>query len=1850
MSEKTPGHSKGTPIKPSDLKKHVIFLDVQGYSNSSNLEKYLTQLGAKIDKFLSKDVTCVVTNRKETKSDTSLAGEDGIYMSRSQIMLNKSKEVNKNSKSLNPVERAKKLGIRICKLSEILKLINSTGLNKRSSSSDSVRFQHLTDCFIKIDDSNSGLKPVYQKLSGMPTVELTRSGSPFLTTEDEKEEKGSDKKSDVSKETKTLSKDSISTTSTKSKSTKKERKASKKKENTYCECCNTVFTNLEEHLKSNVHRAYLNSKSNFTNLEETLGEIPTVERLVEESQSKRVKTKGAMKFMQNPQILAELNDVSEKSEEKQSKRKNIVVTEKNGELFSSEIRATVIKCSPAKEGKSPPPTSREYEKRSSSCESKKQTEKKNQKSDSSSSKQKEKKEDNKIKERKKSDRSQGGKEKSSQESESDRKSNPKAQNVLRRVIDDDSLISAILNEKASENCSIWRRPTTKVNYKSSDNFDWPDKIEKKPKKSPVNDSKARKKSKTKESDKKDKIQRSTPPFNKTADNSKSSSKSTKKNKQSTENDKEISIKKKTKSKLDSSSEIEKSPKKKPKQKRIRITSSSSSSEAENEEEKVQEKAADAKISYIWDDYNSSESDDSDSDWSEAEKKKSKAKKKSKRHPPASKKDKVVPASSPRSKRDNSEADAFLRRKELMANQPKKKSKGKNLANYEKYVKKVEEEEKNSKKKKEPAKTEVSLPTPMKNCSLQFDSSDDEAPKIDMNTLLNFDKDSSPSNSPAFLDHSPLIPDDAYLNDVLNHLGSIEDNNETPSETPISSVPPATPSSQRVPQQTPNYVPSTPAECDQPMSVETFCAPSVYASQTPDYAATPYSVPPGSVAQPPSIPMQDPMTPCPIGSKSHVTNADFEETLEMLDNFQRKENVTALTVEQQEILNSSLNFLNEPLDGTGQITNNEQEFHDLELVLEGLSHSNAPPTTSLREESIEKILCLNEQKKEIVEVSKQTSDTLHSESTDISDDEHEFNLASEHNRRSSRHATPSPSSIDEGNEEEEEVKEVKKLSETNEPANASCVVEKIDKDEEKSNEKEEEIKHEAPTIDLAKVAEEVGINETHEGQNTSVQRLNQTSNFSMQEVLNMPPNQQSAFEPPLSHPSVQFFPIQAGPNLRTLPQNFLPNQPLIQPNFNYQLNLLQKPPELVNQIQRPPPTVVTAPIAPPAVTSFNEQLSVAHSLSHHGHALPHYDLRPGLPIKQVPFDSMKIDLNAHMMQQSTVVQNLMRQQNIMPKPPKKAAVSAVDKKRLAVENLKSGEDNAGDNGKYSTIDEGICQQLDLGVFGNETLGIQREPERPYSPLKMPVESPKTRTPVTGPIYSPVTPAEPSPKPPLKTSNNSPANKSDEKSETQIETQKKISEIEETEKSPPPPRPSSPILPSPSDPSTSITPSVPAPVPQPIPSVTPVVNSPTVPAIVPATIAETEQKSDVTTPSKRGGLDSIISKIEATNVKRKETPLTPKADSKIATDNNLPSSHKRKASTPQRRKSCHETLSGNQFTFPKYFIPPSPEPPPKPSASSEICKPLKKRHLQLAEYFEQTETKEEIVEKEKPESKIERRQTRSSTRLQTEAVKEKEKTKPKSSEKSTNVKKKDKDEKQKSQSTAKKIPPPIPTESSNEDVLVKVTVASANKLKIKRFVKKPKICSSNNESSSPTKPNKAEQKEDIYDFDKQSDVIETIAVKGQQTPQPLAMPKLKIKRINSDTPEGSADDYEIEKNDVEIPEKFEKIAGKRKRHKEHKKKKKRRKSTEPQSILETTEGIKLTIKTVKPPEEVQEPTVENHLGNGIKLKIKLPKNGEHSGSEGVERRSKKHRKRRPYEDDDDQTSIEKKHKLDYIRSIL
>lgn len=270
-----------------------VFLDVKDYCRIDQLEADIHQFGGIIEKFLSKDITCIITNRgrvdnlKDVSASPSLRPTCGNkVMSRGQSLLMRSNSL-KDASACDPVMFAQTWGIKTVTLDMVLKAIErqlstcapSSPVSKQSDKSHDVKKKRkISATSVKEEDKESKIRPFVTKFSG-PFVKFEDTQSnfrpffhqyssfPHLNFE-----------GDLSNGIFSCAKNLQPVVARKNVSvianTRKQKAWSKRG---YCECCDTMYDDLNQHVSGVNHKRFAEHVDNFADLDKLIDQIHSLD-------------------------------------------------------------------------------------------------------------------------------------------------------------------------------------------------------------------------------------------------------------------------------------------------------------------------------------------------------------------------------------------------------------------------------------------------------------------------------------------------------------------------------------------------------------------------------------------------------------------------------------------------------------------------------------------------------------------------------------------------------------------------------------------------------------------------------------------------------------------------------------------------------------------------------------------------------------------------------------------------------------------------------------------------------------------------------------------------------------------------------------------------------------------------------------------------------------------------------------------------------------------------------------------------------------------------------------------------------------------------------------------------------------------------------------------------------------------------------------------------------------------------------------------------------------------------------------------------------------------------------------
>ncbi|XP_017650931.1 protein DBF4 homolog A isoform X2 [Nannospalax galili] len=290
-SLKTDNRPEKSKYKP--LLGKIFYLDLPSVTISEKLQKDIKDLGGRVEEFLSKDISYLISNKKEAKyaqtlsrispvpspesaytvettsphpshDGSSFKSPDTVCLSRGKLLVEKAIKDHDFIPSNSILSNALSWGVKILHIDDIRYYIEQKKkeLYVLKKSSTSVRDvgkkvgigiqkarRRLKKPFLKVEDVSQSYRPFYLQLTNMPFINYStqKPCSPFDV----------DKPSSIQKQTQ--AKLRIHTDGDKCGGIPVQLQLKEKRKKGYCECCLQKYEDLETHLLSEKHRNFAQS-------------------------------------------------------------------------------------------------------------------------------------------------------------------------------------------------------------------------------------------------------------------------------------------------------------------------------------------------------------------------------------------------------------------------------------------------------------------------------------------------------------------------------------------------------------------------------------------------------------------------------------------------------------------------------------------------------------------------------------------------------------------------------------------------------------------------------------------------------------------------------------------------------------------------------------------------------------------------------------------------------------------------------------------------------------------------------------------------------------------------------------------------------------------------------------------------------------------------------------------------------------------------------------------------------------------------------------------------------------------------------------------------------------------------------------------------------------------------------------------------------------------------------------------------------------------------------------------------------------------------------------------------------
>lgn len=237
-----------------------------------------------IEKFLSKDLSCVVTDQPITslrqtsqkKESTDFALSRLRGQTRAQAMLQKSVKQEKRAvaKSTDVLTNAQTWGVQVKQVELVLKWIDEQKKKRQANAESTCRMCSLRGAFLKVEDHSREYKPLVKELRVWPrlNVDAPPGFSPF----DEP----------VSMRTRSRSSSKSPRRSNRRKITREPTGSEDKKG--YCELCDANYVGIEKHVASTQHKVTATRRNTYAELDRLIGRGKSLKEFEDEVRSNRM--------------------------------------------------------------------------------------------------------------------------------------------------------------------------------------------------------------------------------------------------------------------------------------------------------------------------------------------------------------------------------------------------------------------------------------------------------------------------------------------------------------------------------------------------------------------------------------------------------------------------------------------------------------------------------------------------------------------------------------------------------------------------------------------------------------------------------------------------------------------------------------------------------------------------------------------------------------------------------------------------------------------------------------------------------------------------------------------------------------------------------------------------------------------------------------------------------------------------------------------------------------------------------------------------------------------------------------------------------------------------------------------------------------------------------------------------------------------------------------------------------------------------------------------------------------------------------------------------------------------------
>lgn len=283
-----------------------FYLDLQDKTLIKDLELVITYNGGRVERFLSKDISCVVTSRtpQPINQQNQASKASPVPLSRGKALLMQSRRIASENCSKDPIQFAHNWGIPWVLVQEFINTYKlqmphpsyrgdakQMKLRQRYNSLNVMQRLSQGPC-LKFEDTEHQYRPHIQCYQTFPNIidvhklpqdDLSRSQYADLMQMQAKKDNVLRNLPACSNGAQSVRNMKIQETvdSQKRNVIKGDKNQQPTGKTIYCECCEIYFTNLKEHSRCMTHMAFASNKENFSHLDGLIAKLPSINDLID---------------------------------------------------------------------------------------------------------------------------------------------------------------------------------------------------------------------------------------------------------------------------------------------------------------------------------------------------------------------------------------------------------------------------------------------------------------------------------------------------------------------------------------------------------------------------------------------------------------------------------------------------------------------------------------------------------------------------------------------------------------------------------------------------------------------------------------------------------------------------------------------------------------------------------------------------------------------------------------------------------------------------------------------------------------------------------------------------------------------------------------------------------------------------------------------------------------------------------------------------------------------------------------------------------------------------------------------------------------------------------------------------------------------------------------------------------------------------------------------------------------------------------------------------------------------------------------------------------------------------------